>query len=76
MSGIGIGQIYPLPLEELNNDQLSWETVKNSVEWEVLALIEPQNYGECFASYLNELRMPQKDFKKWLKNFRKGKYAQ
>ena len=77
MPGIDIGQIYLLPLEELNNDQLSWEIVKNLIDWEVLALIEPQNYGDLFVkAYLKELRMPQKDFEKWLKNFRKGKYAQ
>jgi len=74
---LGINYIYSPPQQELEDEQISWKNLKKTIPWDKLALIEPQNYDPFHTeNILKKLRMPQKDFKKWLKNFRKGKYAQ
>jgi hypothetical protein len=73
----GIGPIYSPPYQSLRDKQISWKDLQKIIPWETLALIEPQNYNQDYTkNHLYQLRMPQKDFKKWLKNFKNGKFAQ
>ncbi|MDV2496470.1 MAG: hypothetical protein RX316_09735 [bacterium] len=59
----------------LLDKSISWKTIKSQVPFDVLSTIKPSEYrNDVIRSYIEPLIMTNKDFRRWLSRFRKGKY--
>ena len=76
---LGIDKIYPgfdtLQKDVLNDKSVSWSKLKNQIDFEFLATVEPREYApEYMQNYIHNLTIDGPTLQKWFKKFQAGEF--